>query len=823
MRKLFIAAISVAFALSLSAQSRFTPAVDAEVAEIMSKMTLDEKLKIIGGSGWMTTNGVERLGIKGMKFSDGPQGVGSHGKSTAYPSAVTLAATWNPDFAYKYGTALAADCKAKGVNVLLGPAVNIYRAPMCGRNFEYMGEDPFLASRMAVGYIKGLQDHGIMGVVKHFALNNSEYDRNFISNDADERTLNEIYFPAFKAAVQEAEVGALMTSYNLYKGIYTTESPWLLSDILRKQWGFKGMVMSDWEAAHHDIVTARSGLDLEMPSAKYTSAEKMKYYLVSGDVTMRMIDDKVRHILHAQLAFGFKGGAGKVLPEQENPACVATALDVAEEAVVLLKNRKNTLPVNPKRVKRIVVTGNNAVGFVRGGGSGNVSPVRYTSMLDGIGAVGKEHGVQVDYIDPQMMLPQIAYTDGTLKEHGFNAAYYANARLEGNPVRIQTEKHISYQWPGNGESKGLPATDFSVRWTGVLCSDKTLDYEFVLGGDDGYRIYIDDVPVVEDWTNGAFRTKVFKKTLEAGVKYNMRIEFYQGGGSAAVDFSWNTPQGSTLDGQVAKKLAEADMIVACVGFDALSECEGSDRTFALSKQDSNLLAGLSQLNKPVVGILNSGGSVEMQEWEPKMSALLWAGYAGQEGGTAVGRILFGDVNPSGHLPMTFEKRWEDNPTYNSYYDPDGDKHVEYTEGVFVGYRGYDKLGREVQYPFGYGLSYTKFKLENAVVEAPASDGTVAVSFSLKNTGKHAGAQVVQAYVGKAGKSAVERPSKELRGFSKVELKPGEKRTVKIVLPKDAFSYYDVNVHRFVKDPGVYNIMLGFSSRDIVVSKTADYR
>lgn len=807
-----------------SAQKWYSPAVDQKVDALMKQMTLDEKLKLIGGLDWMHTANYPRLGIPSMKMSDGPQGAGTHGKSTAYPCAVTLTATWNRTLAYDYGTSLARDCRARAVNIILGPAVNIYRAPMCGRNFEYMGEDPYLASRTAVGYITGVQDHGVMAVVKHFCVNNSDYDRHEVSDDVDERTLNEIYFPAFRAAVQEAGVGALMTSYNKLDGIYTTEHPWLLKTVLRDQWGFKGMVMSDWGAAHHSIPSARSGLDLEMPSAKYTNAQEMKYYLTTGDVTMDMIDAKVRHILRTQVGFGFmKENKADQSIDLDNAESAATALKVAQEGMVLLKNKGNLLPLNPKKVKHIIVTGKNATGYVRGGGSGNVNPFHYVDALGGIKYIAKQEGVSVDYMDAADLLPPIVYTDNTLTTKGMKAEYYKNTDITGTPLATRNEKSVAWEWPGNGNVEGLPANNFSARYTGVVCAPKSGDYELEVGGDDGYKLFIDGKAVIDEWHEGAFRTKKYKLTLKAGEKHDVRIDYYQKGGSAAVNFTWNCLDGNYVDNSVTARLKKADAIVACIGFNATTEGEGFDRTFALPATDQALLKTMADSKKPVVAVLNSGGGVDMRTWEPTVRALLWAGYGGQESGTALAGILFGKVNPSGKLPMTFEKRWEDNPAYNTYYETDADKHVKYKEGVFIGYRGYDKLNREVQYPFGYGLSYTSFKLTGLTVGQVKADGTVDVTCTVTNTGRRAGAEVVQVYVGKNGTSPVERPQKELRSFDKVMLKAGESKTVTMTLPKESFMYFDTGTHRFVADEGQYNVMAGFSSRDIKAQQTVDWK
>lgn len=812
---LFLMALNFFYA---SAQKWYTPDVDKKAEELLKQMTTEEKLGYIGGVDWMYTKNIDRLGIHRIKMSDGPQGLGTNGKSTAYPATITLAATWNEDLAYKYGKALARDCKARGVNIILGPAVNIYRAPMCGRNFEYMGEDPCLASRMSVGYIKGVQDQGVMATIKHFVANNSDYDRNNISNDIDERTLNEIYFPAFKAAVQEAEVGALMTSYNLMNGIYTTEDPWLLKEVLRNQWGFKGLVVSDWGSTHYCVPAARSGLDLEMAGGEKMNPKDMAYYLKTGDVTIAMVDEKVRHILRMLIAFGFKDGteADKGIP-LDDPTSAKTALDVAKEGLVLLKNENNILPINPKKYKHIIVTGKNAHGYVRGGGSGAVVPFHYTNALDGIRKEGELNNVKVEYIDELDFLPAIMYTDDKLNENGFRAEYFKNIRFEGEPVVKQKEQKINNSWAGGTELEGMPKDYFSVKWYSTMCSEETAEYEFSLGGDDGYKLFINDKPVIDDWTPGGFRSTNITKTLEAGVNYQIRVEYYQQGGGGGVCFMWNRKNEN--QNKFADYLNKADLVIACFGHNSDSEGEASDRSFSLPEVDKKMLAGLSNCKKPVIGIVNAGGNVEMQGWEPFMKGLIWSFYGGQEAGIAVGETLFGKINPSGKLPMTFEKKWQDNPAYNSYHDPDGDKHVAYTEGIFIGYRGYDKLKREVQYPFGYGLSYTTFKLSDLNVSKQNADGTVEVTCRLSNTGKRDGAQVVQAYVGKTGNSVVERPEKELRKFAKVHLKAGESTTVKMQLPKESFMYFDVNSKKFVTDPGAYNVMLGFSSRDIKAQKS----
>lgn len=798
--------------LTASAQKWYTPDVDGKVEELLKQMTVEEKLSYVGGIDWMYTKNIDRLGISRMKMTDGPQGLGTHGKSTAYPATVMLAATWNEELAYQYGKALGRDCRARGINILLGPAVNIYRAAMCGRNFEYMGEDPFLAGRTAVGYIKGVQDQGVVATIKHFIANNSDYDRNWISNDMDDRTMHEIYLPAFKAAVQEAGVGAVMSSYNLVNGIWTTESPKLLKEVLREQWGFNGLVMSDWGSTHHCVPAVKGGLDLEMAGGEKMNPKDLAYYLKTGVISMDMIDEKVRHILRVLIAFGFKDGV-KVdnnIP-LDDPESVATALKVAQEGIVLLKNEKNVLPINPAKTKHIVVVGKNANGYVCGGGSGNVTPFHYIGAFDGIRELGESYGVKVEYVDDLDFMPAIVYTDETHQQKGLQATYFSNKHLEGKPQLERIEQKVNYSWGGGTSIEGMPKERYSVRWTGVVCPDKTGEYEFLAGGDDGYRVYIDDQLVADEWKVGGFRTSRIAKTLQEGVNYKIRFEYFQEGGGAAASFTWKR-KGEAKDAFI-DYLNKADMVVACFGHSSDSEAEGGDRSFGLPEADAQLMARLAKCKKPVVGVVNAGGNIGMQKWEPSLKGLLWGWYGGQESGRAVADVLFGKVNPSGKLPMTFEKKWEDNPAYNSYHDTDGDKHVEYSEGIFIGYRGYDKLKREVQYPFGYGLSYTSFVLSDVKVSEQQPDGSVTVTFRLKNTGKRDGAQVVQAYIGRMS-GVVDRAEKELKGYRKIFLKAGEAATATLTLPKDAFTYYSTVERAFVVDPGLHNVMLGFSSRDI---------
>ncbi|OJV40714.1 MAG: beta-glucosidase [Bacteroidales bacterium 36-12] len=803
--------------ISVFSQSWLTPEVEERADDLLKNMTVREKLIYIGGENWMFTKSFPRIGIPSVKMSDATQGLTTWGASTAYPCALMLASTWNKELAHEYGAAIASDCKARGVQILLGPGVNIHRAPMCGRNFEYMGEDPYLTAQTSTNYIKGLQGNGVMAVIKHFTANYQEYDRNFISSDIDERTLNEIYFPAFKSAVQKAETGAIMTSYNLLNGVWTTEDPWLLKGTLRNRWGFKGLVMSDWGSTHNCVPAVKGGMDLEMAGNEIQNEDALRKYLATGEISMEDIDLKVKHILRTLIAFGFfdREQLDTNIP-LNNPATVQTSLDVSRDGIVLLKNSDNILPLKKSEsMKNIAVIGNNALIFAAGGGSGLVTPFSYVSYFDGLKALGEQKGFNVKFVDKYDHMQDVLFTSSSSNENGLKGEYFNNKNLSGTPVATRTDKRIGFEWTMGSGVPGVNKNDFSVRWTGELRPVQSGTYEFIVSGDDGYRLFIDNIEVISEFFDGGLRERKYSKALTVGQKYAIRLEYFQAGGGASVDFAWAKPGD---ENRFKTELDNADIIVAFIGHSSASEGEASDRSFKLPSHSENLIKEAQQSATPMVAVVNGGGNIYMQDWEPKLKGLLWGWYGGQEAGTAMAEVLLGNLSPSGKLPVTFEKRWEDNPVYNSYYDTDGDKHVKFTEGVFVGYRGYDKLNREVQYPFGFGLSYTIFQLSDMqLTQLNDNDNLLEVSFKIKNTGNIKGAEVVQLYVNKQESSPVPRPLRELKNYEKIYLEPNEEKIVTMTLSKDAFSYYSVEKKDFTIDNGTYKIELGTSSRDIKLS------
>ena len=829
---------------------------DQKARETLSQMTLDEKLMLIDGKHF-DIQSIARLGIKRVHMYDGPVGVRRMNagdvsstansnsaaserlaptNSTAYPASVMLAATWNPQLAHDYGYALGRDSRARGLNIILGPGVNIYRSPLNARNFEYMGEDPLLTSRMCVNFIKGVQENpGVIACVKHFAANNPETDRYTMSADVDERALREIYLPPFRAAVTEGGVGSIMSSYNRIWGTWTSEHQWLMHDVLRDEWQFPFISMTDWGAAHHTDMIVKHGVDLEMPGGTVMTAEKVKPLLDKGELGIADIDKKVLNILRTCYYFDlYSYDTPDLTIPLDNKENAEVAYNVAKEGFVLLKNERvdkldaPVLPIDPVKVKRICIAGHNAIEYVSGGGSSTVTPFRQVSPFDAISTECKKQGIQVEYRDLNPnLVEQCCYADAQAKRQGLQAEYFFNMELEGTPSVQRVEKTLASPWVKNplkiSKREVFDVNNrFSARYRTWLKVGETGTYLFTVSGDDGFRLSVDGVWVVDDWQVGATRLKTKQLTLEGGRVYPVVVEYFQNSGDCSLDLRLNR-----IDPQVRKRMSEElqqyDLVLVCEGFNTHLESEGSDRTFELPSDRESVLETVAQSGVPAVAILNAGGNIESRQWEPQMKGVLWAWYAGQEGARALSDILFGMVNPSGKLPMTFERFKEDNPSFATYSDQ-GQKHVAWTEGVFIGYRGYERQGVKPLYPFGFGLSYTTFRIDNLkVVVNDAKTGdmpTVQVSFTVTNTGSRKGAEVAQVYVGKQVDDVLEdspvlRPAKELKQFLKTaELQPGEAQDCSLVIPAGDLRYYDVSTHSWRLTPGKYNVMVGSSVADI---------
>lgn len=814
MKRIALTLAAVAMTMGLHAQ-KITAQHEQEAQRIVRQMTLDEKLDYINGTRGFYIRAVPRLGLPEIKMADGPQGVRNDTHSTMYPAVICATATWNRDMAHEMGTGIGIDCRTRGVDMILGPGVNIYRSPLAGRSFEYTGEDPYLASETALGYVKGVQENGTMACIKHYAANNQEWDRNFVSSDVDERTMHEIYLPTFRKAVEKGDVAAIMDSYNLLNNVWATENSWLNIDVARKMWGFKGCIMSDWGAVHDDIAPINGGMDLEMPGGGL-HAGPIKVALESGIIREEQIDVMCQHIVQMILAYRDMPKTQELLPE-DNPDNCLRALNIAREGITLLKNEGNVLPLKGKTM----VLGPNADAIVMGGGSGEVHPIHAVTLWQGM---QKEMGKKVfkgEAASCWRQLDDACFTcpDG---KQGFYFEFFNNTELKGAPVGNLTVANVAKDW-SKAPVTGIGDANWSDRMVTTFTAPLTGEVVFEFGGDDGYRCRLTSEGnklMGEDWTGHATTLRTYKMNVVKGQKYTFTMEHYQGGGGAEIYFSARVKDESALtSGRYLQQFKNCDNIVVSIGWDKKMEYEGGDHQFSLPEEQLALLKEAASHGKKVIVVVNGGGNPNIAEWADYADAILMAYYPGQEGGTALAEIMTGKVNPSGKLPFTMEKRWEDNPTSANYYDKihKDNLRVRYNEGIFMGYRGYDRQGTEVAYPFGYGLSYTTFAYSNLKAEVTGKN-EVTVSFDVKNTGKVEGKEVCQIYVGDK-ECSVPRPVKELKGFEKVSLKKGETKHVSIKLDADSFSFFDVKNHRFVVEPGEFDIMVGGSSKDLPLKAT----
>lgn len=695
---------------------------EQRVNDLLGRMTLEEKAGLLAGTGWMETRAIERLGIPSIKMADGPMGVrywsfdlnpttGRFG-ATAFPAGVAMAATWDVALVEREGKAIGEQIRALGRDMILGPTVNIARIPHWGRNFEAYGEDPYLAARLAVAYVRGVQSTGTIATVKHFAANNQEFERNRVDVRVSRRALHEIYFPAFRAAVQEAGAGAVMSAYNKVNGAWCAENPYLLTEVLRRQWGFKGFVVSDWASTHTTAESINAGLDLEMPGGEtmqkflqmpdftklgftggFLTPERVLAAVRDGRVTEAVIDERVRSLLHTMFTLGLFDRTPPAQPlEIDTPEQRGVAREAALASIVLLKNNGSVLPLSPDTIRSIAVIGPNAaVARTGGGGSSRVTPKR----------------------PPQTPLDAIREAAGS---------------------RVKVMYALGCSMEGEDKAKDTPQARSALR----------------------------------------------KEAVELA--------------------------------------ASSDVALVFAGYSPETETEMSDRKLELPGGQEDLIRAVAQANKRTVVVLYAGGPVMMERWVTQAPALLMAWYPGQETGAPIAAVLFGLATPSGKLPVTFPRRWQDSPAYGNY--PGRDLTVNYAEGIYVGYRHFDTRNVEPLFPFGHGLSYTTFAYGDLSITPGkvSRGGTVQVTASVRNTGTRRGAEVVQLYLRDIA-STVDRPARELKGFAKVTLDPGEAKTVSFTLDQAAMSFYSEAQDRWVAEPGLFEVQIGASSRDIRLKGT----
>jgi len=802
------------------APSATTPAVEGRVDALLKQLSLEEKIDLIGGVHDFYIREIKHIGLPALKMADGPFGVRNYGPSTTF-GGIGLAATWDPELVGRIGAVIGQDARARGVHFMLGPGVNISRSPLCGRNFEYFGEDPFLASRTAVAYITGMQSQGVSATIKHFMGNNQEFLRHDGDSIIDERTMREIYLPTFEAAVKEAHVGAIMDSYNLINGQHATQDGSLNNLIAKKEWGFEGIVMSDWDATYDGVAAANGGLDLEMPSPKFMNRTTLLPAVKEGSVSEATIDDKVRRILRTAIRFGW-------LDREQADLSVSlydekgqwVALEAARSGMVLLKNDGNLLPLDRAKIKSIAVIGPDAYpAQVVGGGSAGVRPFHGVSYLEGLaGYLGGSATVYYDRGLPS--LKELAQAtsfsvDAAGNEPGINLDAFNNPNLSGTPAIHRVDRHIDADHSlGNGVNQNY----VSARWSGYFIPGNPGEHILFVqeaGEGFGYRVYVDDKLVIDDWELARARVSQMRLPLAAGahkIRFEYSVHFHWGG--ASVRLGIIRPE--AVVNAAAKALAsKADAVVLAVGFDSESESEGADRTFQLPPAQDELINQVVGANKNTIVVVTSGGAVDMNRWLGHVPALFESWYAGQEQGTALAQLIFGEYSPSGKLPVTFERSWEENPAHDNYYPKSGEKRIEYKEGVFFGYRYFDKVPVKPQFPFGYGLSYTTFAYKNLSITPASAAGeqVIDVSLDVTNTGHRAGAEVAEVYVGEPN-ATVPRPVKELKGFIRVQLNAGETRRVSVTLDRRAFAYYNIKNHDWTVDAGDFNVYVGSSSAQI---------
>ncbi len=790
--------------------------IKQRVDDLIGRMTLQEKLDLLGGTGF-TTKPIKRLGIPELKMSDGPLGV-RWGKSTAFPAGICMAASWDTSLINKVGESIGEELRGKGRDVLLGPNVNIARLPLCGRDFESFGEDPYLTSRMAVSYIEGVQSVGVAATVKHFAANNQEYERMFVNEKIDERTLNEIYFPAFKAAVTEAHVLCIMAAYNKINGTYCSENPYLLNDVLRDKWSFNGLAMSDWGAVHSTLGTARNSLDLEMPTGIYMNPRTLTGAIDSGKVDIKTINNKVRNILTLIFKLGLFDH-----PIKPNPALVnskkhqSIAYKSAVEGIVLLKNQNNALPLNVKDIKSIAVIGPDAaVARTGGGGSAMVNPAYSISPLQALKnklpkkiKINFSQGIKFSGDIIPIPAKSLFQKASDKSANGLKAEYFKNENLKGNPAVTRIDSQINFNWDNLSPVNGFGPDSFSVRWTSFMKAPATTDFSIDVVSDDGVRLYFDDSLVINNWNQHAPETRTFKIHLKKGAFYKIKLEYFQNAGGAVIKLGWRNSNKNLIREavDVAKK---SDVALVFAGTSNNFESEGFDRpNLNLPDDQDQLINEVASANKNTIVIITTGSPVLMSKWLGNVNAVVESWFGGDEIGNAITDVLLGKYNPSGKLPITFPKRWEDCSAYSLYHKQDSIS--VYSDGIFVGYRYFDEKNIEPLFPFGYGLSYTKFDFSNLNIKD--GNNNLVVSFDVKNVGKYKGVEIPQLYI-HAVNPVVEEPPKALKNFSRVVLNPGETKKVKFKLVKEDFEYYSPKKHDWQVNLGSYEILIGSSSRDI---------
>jgi beta-glucosidase len=813
--------------------------VEERVEALLKQLTVREKSALLSGQDAWHTVPVDRLGLPSLVMSDGPHGVRSSqpetgridGPATSFPTGVSMASSWNPDLIEQVAAALGEETRAMGCDILLGPCVNIVRHPLAGRNFEAYSEDPFLAGKIGVAYVKGLQSQRIGASLKHYACNNQEIERFRGDSLVDERTLREIYLAQFEMIVKEAKPWTVMCSYNRINGVYASQNHHLLKDILKQEWGYQGVVVSDWGANHTITESVEGGLDLEMPGPAKYYGRLLEEAVRIWQIDESTLDDAVRRILRMLIVSGKVDGEDLPPGSLNTPAHAALACVLAEESIVLLRNAGGLLPLNPANLKTVAVIGPlAAIGSIGGGGSSFLESPYRVSPLEGLQKALQGQPVELRFAqgcDSFANLPPLRALALTMPDGkpGALCQFWDNPEFKGAPVAERVESNRLDFWWFTAPVEGIKDA-FSGRWVGRLTAADTGRHSFGLSSAGIARLYLDGKLLIDNSAKQPeeLNSVVYSQTeldLVAGQSYELMLEASRPANEsfahARVCFAF-TPQAEE-DHRFEQAVAlarQADVALVFVGLPENFESEGDDRPHMdLTGRQNELVEAVLAANPNTVVVLNAGSPLRLP-WAEKVPALLETFYPGLEGGSAIARVLLGEVNPSGKLSTTFPKRLEDTPAYINY---PGGKQVRYGEGIFIGYRYYDMRDLAPAFPFGFGLSYTTFEYSHLRLPGEVLPGQpVSVSLTVKNTGQRTGKEVVQLYVHDVA-SSLPRPPKELKGFAKLELAPGESREVTFSLDERALSFYDPYRKAWVAEPGDFEVLVGASSRDIRLQGT----
>jgi beta-glucosidase len=805
-----------------------SPAIEAQARAMVARLTLEQKIELIGGVDSMFTHAMPAIGLPRFKMSDASVGVRTWGPTTAYAGGVALAATWDTDFARTLGEGLGRDARARNVNFLLGPGVNIARSPIGGRNFEYLSEDPYLNATIVVPFIEGVQSQGVVATTKHYALNDQEFDRHNASSDVDERTMREIYLPAFEAAVTKAHVDAVMNSYNLLNGVHATQNEFLNLKVLKGDWGFKGVLMSDWDATYDGVAAANNGLDLEMPSPRFMNAKNLVPAIKDGRVQESTIDDKVLRLIRTELRYGFTDRPQfDPADSTYSVADRAVALQGALKSITLLKNEDHLLPLDPAKIKTIAIIGPDAWPAVPGGGgSSEATAFEPVSTVTGIANL---LGPNVHVLYSRGLPDMTDVFDGTLWDGDVKVETFPSRDFTGTPV-VAARRGIS-DWKPDQWGPEDP-TPRSIRYTVAYKAGQAGKYLLIAAGsgEDAFKVFVDGKQLLDQVHAEGQVPQYTSIDLAAGQSVSLRADYLPR--AAGSRFGFGLAYEPDLVSADAKQFASlADVVVLAIGFDPATEGEGHDRTFTLPWGQDALVEAVAAANPHTIVTLTGGGGMDVRRWIDKVPALLHTWYPGQEGGTAVAEVIFGKHDPEGKLPISFDRAWQDSPSAPYYYGVAGGDttlhtigdngnpldytmtHIQYGDKLMVGYRYWTTEGKHPLFPFGFGLSYTSFGFDHLQAPATAASGsTVPVSFDVTNTGSVEGAEVAQLYVSDPSAKAM-RPERELKGFAKVRLAPGETKHITLDLDARAFSYWDESAHKWTIDPGRFVILVGDSSEN----------